>query len=146
MDKWILHTAVKWFWLWTVTMCHRRNTFCSSHAPLFHRRRLPWLWWELRISTIWRSPHGSTNERAGRKKLWARLWTTSTSSRRIWCPRRFSCGHGLWIGPCQDERWPCLQYLLSLWQCRAGQYLMGDVCLLKVERGCTHWNQQAYKS
>lgn len=109
--------------------CLIKSFFLFSHSACFFRRWLPWLWWELWISTLWRSPHGSTNERAWWKKLRARLRTPSPSSWRVWWPCWVSCCHVVWIGSSEDECRPGLQYLLSLWQCRAGQYLTADVSI-----------------
>lgn len=106
--------------------------FSHSLPPLF-RWGLPWLRRELRIPTLWGSAYGSTNERAWGKELWAGLRTSSPSSWRVWCPRWFSSGHGVRTGSSEDERRPCFQYLLSLWQRRAGQFLTVDVSTFAVK-------------
>lgn len=103
----------------------------SRSLTSFFRRWLPWLRRELRIPALWGSPHGSTNERAWREKLRARVRTSSPSSWRVWRPRWVSSCHVVRTGARQDERRPCLQHLLSLWQCRAGQYLTVSVWAVK---------------
>lgn len=119
------------------------STFFVSHllvSPSFYRRWLPWLRWELRIPTLWGSPHGSSNEGAWRKKLWAWVRTSSPSSWRVWCPCWFSSGDGVRTGARQDECRPCLQHLLPLWQCRAGEKLIKSCfCCKKQMQSSFSW-------
>lgn len=167
MYKWVPHTvAVKWSCVviskskyvgfiikgqnwqslhWAdITLLVQYFISCISH-PLVSfastlRWWLPWLRRELWIPALWGSAHGHADERAWRTKLRAGLRAPSASPRRVRCPCWLSGGHGVRTRPRQDERRPCLQYLLSLWQRRAG------MSYFLWWRSCSSWALYYYTS